>query len=329
MYGLSAHEGGRGRRLIVPPEFLGAPHSAVPREATGHGRPTGGAHARGRWLSKRCRPLQSEGSPTAAADKPVREAEACGVVAEREESGWAGREVSAFPWTHRERGSCCTETTCLCTVTKTCQAVSDARKRERQETGMAVLMSLSVSTALTIPIPVVPVSASHRAVDNCSSQDVHGPMRSRTEANIQPGRWGMLRARLLADHMVRNSLYLILSSGVQAALGAAFWIIAARMFGAANVGIAGSLIAATVLIAYLALLGLNSTLVRYLPTAPDRDGLITGGLLLVAVCGAGLGLLYLLLTPVIAPRLAFVEHWPMLAGPLRPVDGRHGHQPPH
>ena len=178
---------------------------------------------------------------------------------------------------------------------------------------MALLMSLSVSTASTIPIPVVPVSASHRAVENCSSQDVHGPMRSRTEANIQPRRWGMLRARLLADHMVRNSLYLILSSGVQAALGAAFWIIAARMFGAANVGIAGSLIAATVLIAYLALLGLNSTLVRYLPTAPDRDGLITGGLLLVAVCGAGLGLLYLLLTPVIAPRLAFVEHRPMLA----------------
>ncbi|MGO8882974.1 MAG: lipopolysaccharide biosynthesis protein, partial [Streptosporangiaceae bacterium] len=120
-------------------------------------------------------------------------------------------------------------------------------------------------------------------------------------------------SRLRTDHMLRDSLYLILSSGLQAALGFTFWIIAARLFSAADVGRAGSLIAATVLIAYVALLGLNSTLVRYLPTAPDRDALITAGFLLVAGCGAGIGLLYVVLTPVLAPRLAFVEHQPALA----------------
>jgi O-antigen/teichoic acid export membrane protein len=123
----------------------------------------------------------------------------------------------------------------------------------------------------------------------------------------------MLQARLRTDHMVRNSLYLILSSGLQAALGFTFWIIAARLFSIADVGRASSLIAATSVIAYLALLGLNSTFVRYLPTAPDRDALITAGLLLVAGCGAGMGLLYVFLTPVLAPRLAFVEHRPALA----------------
>ena len=123
----------------------------------------------------------------------------------------------------------------------------------------------------------------------------------------------MLRARLQADHLVRNSLYLILSSGLQAALGFAFWIIAARLFSTADVGRASSLIAATTIIAFAALLGFNSTFVRYLPTAPDRDALITTGLLFVAVCGAGIGLLYILLTPVLAPRLAFVQHRPALA----------------
>ena len=123
----------------------------------------------------------------------------------------------------------------------------------------------------------------------------------------------MLQARLRTDHMVRNSLYLILSSGLQAGFGFTFWIIAARLFSIADVGRASSLIAATSVIAYLALLGLNSTFVRYLPTAPDRDTLITAGLLLVAGCGAGMGLLYVLLIPVIAPRLAFVEHRPALA----------------
>jgi O-antigen/teichoic acid export membrane protein len=137
----------------------------------------------------------------------------------------------------------------------------------------------------------------------------------------QPGRaknqrtagWRSQRRRLWTDHMVRNSLYLILSSGLQAALGFAFWIITARLFSPADVGKASSLISATTVIAYLALLGLNSTLVRHLPSAPDREELITAGLVLVAGSGAGIGLLYVLLIPAVAPRLAFVEQRPGLA----------------
>ena len=113
--------------------------------------------------------------------------------------------------------------------------------------------------------------------------------------------------------MMRNSLYLIVSSGVQAALGFVFWIVVARLFSAADVGRASSLISATIVIAYLALLGLNSTFVRYLPTSPDRDALITSGLLLVGAFGAVIGLAYTLATPLIAPRLAFIDHNALLA----------------
>jgi O-antigen/teichoic acid export membrane protein len=127
-----------------------------------------------------------------------------------------------------------------------------------------------------------------------------------------PGSSGLMD-RLRSDHMVRNSLYLMLSSALQASLGFAFWIIVARLFSPADVGRASSLISATTVIAYLALLGLNSTLVRFLPTAQNRDALITAGLLLVAGCGAGIGLLYVLATPLIAPRLAFVAHHAGLA----------------
>ena len=112
---------------------------------------------------------------------------------------------------------------------------------------------------------------------------------------------------------MRSSLYLILSSGLQAAFGFMFWIIAARLFNPTDVGRASSLIAATTVIAYLALLGLNSTFVRYLPTTADKDALITAGLLLVAVYGAAIGLAYVLLTPVLTPGLAFLQHRPALA----------------
>jgi O-antigen/teichoic acid export membrane protein len=138
-------------------------------------------------------------------------------------------------------------------------------------------------------------------------------MTLRADTDTWLGPWRKRRARLQADHMVRNALYLILSSGIQGALGFAFWIIVARLFSAADVGRASSLISATTFIAFAALLGLNSTLVRYLPTSLDPDGLMTAGLLLVAISGAGIGLLYVIATPVIAPRLAFIQHNPALA----------------
>ncbi|MGO9912406.1 MAG: lipopolysaccharide biosynthesis protein [Acidimicrobiales bacterium] len=118
-----------------------------------------------------------------------------------------------------------------------------------------------------------------------------------------------------SDHMVRNALYLMFSSALQASLGFVFWIVVARMFSTADVGRASSLISATTVIGYLALLGLNSTLVRYLPTAPNRNSLITAGLAVVASCGALLALIYLLLVPTIAPRVAFVvRSVPLAAG---------------
>lgn len=188
----------------------------------------------------------------------------------------------------------------------------DAGLRARQAEGLTALLSIAVqaslamsqaSTSLVSAAPAQPQvarPASGDPADAAGIQAASGPI-------------GALRARLGADHMVRNSLYLIISSGLQAALGFAFWIVAARLFSAADVGRASSLISATVVIAYLALLGLNSTLVRYLPTAPDRDALISSGLLLVAGFGAVVGLIYVLATPLIAPRLAFIEHHALLA----------------
>jgi O-antigen/teichoic acid export membrane protein len=103
-------------------------------------------------------------------------------------------------------------------------------------------------------------------------------------------------------------MYLLLSSGLQAGLGFAFWILAARIFSVPEVGRATSLIAATTLIGFVALLGLNSTLIRYLPTSRHRDAMITVAVLLVAGFGAVLALGYVFSLSSIAPRLAFLEH---------------------
>jgi O-antigen/teichoic acid export membrane protein len=107
--------------------------------------------------------------------------------------------------------------------------------------------------------------------------------------------------------MLRNSLYLVFSSGLQAALGFVFWILAARLFTPDETGRASSLISASLFISMLALLGLNNSFIRYLPTAKNRDALITGGLCAVMTGAVVLAALYVVAAPTVAPRLAFVE----------------------
>jgi O-antigen/teichoic acid export membrane protein len=116
-----------------------------------------------------------------------------------------------------------------------------------------------------------------------------------------------LAKRLRQDPMALNSLYLVLNSGLQAVFGFGFWIVTAHLFSVPDVGKASALISATTLIGNFALFGLNNTMGRYLPTAANPSRLISSGLALVAVCG-GLGaLIYIFLTPLIAPDLSFVE----------------------
>jgi O-antigen/teichoic acid export membrane protein len=115
------------------------------------------------------------------------------------------------------------------------------------------------------------------------------------------------RAHLQDNHMVRNSLFSLLSSALQAGLGFAFWVLAARLFSTSEVGRATSLISATTLIGFVALFGLNSTLARYMPTTRHRDTMITVGIIFVAACGTLVALGYVVALPFVAPNLRFVD----------------------
>lgn len=184
----------------------------------------------------------------------------------------------------------------------------------RQQAGLAMLFALSVqapfvwSEARTALVSATPASPPRPGAGPAEEDD----LGDRQLGKGRTGEHRMLPAKLGADHLVRNSLYLMLSSGLQAALGFIFWIIMARLFAPEDVGLASALISATSLIAYFALFGLNSSLVRYLPTAENQSSLITGAFLLVAGCGSVIGLAYVLLTPIFAPRLSFISHRPIL-----------------
>jgi O-antigen/teichoic acid export membrane protein len=101
-------------------------------------------------------------------------------------------------------------------------------------------------------------------------------------------------------------MFSLLSAVLQAVLGFAFWVLAARLFSAPEVGRATSLISATTLIGFIALFGLNSTVVRFLPTSQHKNVIITATLALVASAGMLVAIGYVFALPLIAPQLRFL-----------------------
>jgi O-antigen/teichoic acid export membrane protein len=156
---------------------------------------------------------------------------------------------------------------------------------ERQTAGIAALIDLATEVAATRSRETIPSTGEGA--------------RKQTRLSVL--------ARLRQDEMTLNSLYLVMSTGLQAGFGFVFWIMTAHLFSVSDVGKGSALISASSLIGNLSLVGLNVGMGKYLPNARNRDGLISSGLFMVAVCGAVGALLYILLTPFVAPGLAFVE----------------------
>jgi O-antigen/teichoic acid export membrane protein len=115
------------------------------------------------------------------------------------------------------------------------------------------------------------------------------------------------------DTLFQNSVYLMLSTLVQAVLGFAFWLLNARLFAPDQIGLASALISASTFIAYLSLLGFNSTFIRFLPTSKQRNDKLNTGLSLVLVMATAVSIMYVIALPMLAPKLAGVVHTPGLA----------------
>ncbi len=113
--------------------------------------------------------------------------------------------------------------------------------------------------------------------------------------------------QFVAIPLYSNAFYLMLNTGVMALFGFFFWIVVARFYTEAEVGLGSAIISAMSLLSIISLVGLNISLVRFLPHADRPQELINscytlGGLisLVVAVIFlAGLGFW--------SPALAFVK----------------------
>ena len=119
--------------------------------------------------------------------------------------------------------------------------------------------------------------------------------------------------RMSEDHLIRNALFLLLSSGTMGTFGFVFWLLAAHLYSSVSVGQAATVIAAMTVISYISDLGLNNTLIRYLPTSQDPDGEINTALVLTTALAMVVATCYVLIAPTLVPNIRFLRENPLTA----------------
>ena len=112
---------------------------------------------------------------------------------------------------------------------------------------------------------------------------------------------------LANDSLYRNSIYLMLSTGVMAVFGFFFWVINARLYSAEQVGIGTTLISVITLISSFSLLGLGNSLIKYLPDSDKKNDKINTSFTLVGLTSIFISIFFLVFLKTFSPRLLFVR----------------------
>ena len=127
--------------------------------------------------------------------------------------------------------------------------------------------------------------------------------------SLRLGRVGSaLAAGYRRNHLVRNSGWLILGTGLNSVLGLFFWAIATHGYSTSAIGQASAAIAAMTFSSTLGLMGLGTTALQVLPQADDEtwstavNTLVLGG----AAVGLVMGAATAIILPHISANLAFV-----------------------
>lgn len=105
--------------------------------------------------------------------------------------------------------------------------------------------------------------------------------------------------------MVGNAGSLVATTAVTSIFGFVYWLVAARLFPPASVGLAASAITSMTLLSTVAVLGLGTLLVREFPRQPEMVGtLMMTALSTAAASGIFLGLNFILIAPHLFRELA-------------------------
>lgn len=103
-----------------------------------------------------------------------------------------------------------------------------------------------------------------------------------------------------------NSIFLMLATGVVAVFGFIFWVVVARSYSPATVGVATTLLSLSGLISLLSMAGFDTTFVRFLPRSERKNDYINSGFIIVTLASALLSLGCVVVLPRTSPNLGIM-----------------------
>jgi len=109
------------------------------------------------------------------------------------------------------------------------------------------------------------------------------------------------------DSLFRNSVFLIASTAIMSVLGFLFWLSVAHLYTPEQIGSASALIAATTLLGNMSLLGLEYSLMRFLPQSKNQSRDINAAIGFVALAAAVAGVGYLLISPLLNIHISHLD----------------------
>jgi O-antigen/teichoic acid export membrane protein len=110
------------------------------------------------------------------------------------------------------------------------------------------------------------------------------------------------------DSLYRNSIFIMLSTIVSSGVGFIFWKINTGLFPPSQIGIATTIIAGCQLLTNLSLLGINQSIIRFLPQSKMKSRLISSSIITVGIAAVLAATTYVLILPLISPALAFIHY---------------------
>lgn len=112
---------------------------------------------------------------------------------------------------------------------------------------------------------------------------------------------------LRKDTLYQNSIFMMASTAIVSASGFVFWLVVARLYQDAQVGLATAIISAATFIMNISILGLNYSIIRFLPKTKKKNQLLSDSFSIIAAASAIAAGIFLLLLPSISPSLNFLR----------------------
>jgi O-antigen/teichoic acid export membrane protein len=114
-----------------------------------------------------------------------------------------------------------------------------------------------------------------------------------------------------SSSLIKNANFLLVSNAVLSGFGFLFWIVAARLFPKVDIGVATVLLSSTVLVTTVGMLGLDSSVLRFLAVAPHPQRQLQATTLVTVLTTLLGGGVYILVAPHVSHTLSFLSRRPL------------------